>query len=114
MDSPDDSMEEDVPALSQSSTISNNSVSTPRGERKRTMDFDEEDREDAAPFAFSFSPHMPSSNLTSGRVMAIPRGRKAKANFTVIEQENVDSDADFEDAEFLDYGLLGDSEMGGV
>lgn len=111
--SPDAYMDDDyVPALSQGSTVSNDSVGTP-GERKRRMDFDDEDS-DSSPFEFTFSPHNFGSNSQRDRVMAVPRGRKsrAKTNVAVVGQEN--TDMDFEEAEFLDYKLLGEVEMGGV
>jgi len=116
-DSPEDDCMDDVPALSQGSTISNTSISSPGGERKRRMDFDEEDREDAS-FEFSFSPRFTlGSGFMGDRVIAVPRQRKyknVKTNVGIFGQENMDSDTDFEEADFLDYGMLGEVEMGGV
>lgn len=108
----DESPSEDenyIPALSQGSTISNDSVSTPSG--KRRMDFDEEDGEQSQ-FEFSFNPRASLKD----RTIAVPRRRKyqMKSNVAVIGQENIDSDMDFGEADFLDYGLLGEVEMGGV
>ena len=105
--------DEDVPELSQSSTISNESISTP-GDRKRRLDFDEEDFEEVH---FEAMRDRTMSFGLGSRVIAVPR-RKRKdskmANVTVVGQENID---DFEDAAFLDYNLVGradEVEMGGV
>jgi len=109
---PDDEMDDGnyMPTLSQGSTASNDSVSTP-GERKRRMDFDEEDREESQ-FEFSFNPRASLSD----RAIAVPRRRKyqMKTNVAVVGQENMETDMDFAEADFLDYGLLGEVEMGGV
>jgi hypothetical protein len=112
--SPDDWMLNDyVPSLSQSSTISSSSVSS-SGERKRRMDFDEEDREDS-PFEFDFTPRTLGSAFIGDRVMAVPRKHKnVKTSVAIVGQENMNADIDFEDAAFLDYSLLGEVEMSGV
>jgi hypothetical protein len=100
-----------MPALSQGSTISNDSASMP-GERKRRMDFDdadesEEQGEDARERVI----------LRLGeRAIAVPRRKKVGkvGGVAIMGQENAGGDFDFADADFLDYGLMGDAEMGGV
>jgi hypothetical protein len=106
---------DDMPSLSQGSTISSSAFSSVVGDdfqfggNKRRFDGDaEEDEPDMVDRAI----------LGEGkRVIAVPRrmkkaGRKAVA---IVGQENMGGAADFEDADFLDYGLIEDEvEMGGV
>lgn len=104
-----------MPALSQGSTISNDSISSLSmpGERKRRLEFDDEgeSEEDQAPS------EMERVMLRLGeRAIAIPRRKKVgkMGGVVVVGQENGGVDVDFEEADFLDYGLMDDSEMGGV
>ena len=104
--------DDDVPALSQSSTISNDSISAP-GDRKRRLDFDEEDSNE---FQLEAMRDRTMSFGLGGRAIAVPRKKKnvKVADVRVLGQENID---DFEDAEFLDYDLIGTAgevEMGGL
>jgi hypothetical protein len=93
--------ENDVPVLSQGSTVSNASVASYGGALKRRYDLD--DGEDGGKTMYELG----------GRPIAVPRRMKKGLDpVRVVGQENV---GDFEDAEFLDYGLLGgDETMGGV
>lgn len=104
--------DDDVPALSQSSTVSNDSISAP-GDRKRRLDFDEEDSNE---FQLEAMRDRTMSFGLGGRAIAVPRKKKnvKVADVRVLGQENID---DFEDAEFLDYDLIGTAgevEMGGL
>jgi len=101
----EDGDEDDTPALSQGSTVSNASTAS-LGVNKRRFEVDDEDEE------------LDSKILGSGgRAIAVPRKLKrgVEKAVRVVGQENV-GDVDFEDAEFLDYGLVSetDEEMGGV
>ena len=105
--------DDDVPALSQSSTISNDSISAP-SDRKRRLEFDEEDVDE---MQFEAMRDRTMSFGLGARVMAVPRRKKKdvkSVNVAVVGQENID---DFDDADFLDYELIGrghEVEMGGV
>ena len=100
--------EDDLPVLSQGSTVSNASTAsfTPGGANKRRFELEDEGEEESR-----------QVYGLGGRVIAVPRRMKkvaAQKKVRVVGQENV-GDVDFEDAEFLDYGLVeGDEEMGGV
>jgi hypothetical protein len=98
--------EDDTPVLSQGSTASNASTASLRGgANKRRFDLDDEG-EDEGQKVYGLG----------GRAIAVPRRmKKVQEKVRVVGQENV-GDVDFEDAEFLDYGLVGggDEEMGGV
>lgn len=98
---------DEVPFLSsQGSTVSNSSVGSVSGVNRNKRRFDVEDEEERDGVVV----------LGLGqRVMAVPRRRKVQsqgkmAGIDVVQQENLD----FEDADFLDYGLVGEVEMGGV
>lgn len=101
--------EDEIPVLSQGSTVSNTSTASFAGANKRRFDLededDEEDDEDVKVLALG------------RRAIAVPRRMKKSVEKTVrvVGQENL-GDLDFEDADFLDYGLAGggDEEMGGV
>ena len=105
--------EDDTPVLSQGSTVSNTSTASfagVGGSTKRRYDLEDEgedENEDEGKTVFALG----------GRVIAVPRRMKKAMEkvVRVVGQENV-GDVDFEDAEFLDYGLVdgGDEEMGGV
>jgi hypothetical protein len=106
----EEEMEDDeVPFLSsQASTISTASVSTPTRENKRRFHEDDEEDEDEKK---SFT-----NRGLGERVLAVPRRKKLVGKGAAGGQENftfVGRDADFEDAEFLDYGLVGEVEMSG-
>jgi hypothetical protein len=97
--------EDDLPVLSQGSTVSNSSTaSVGGGANKRRFDLDDEG-EDEGKAVYGLG----------GRAIAVPRRmKKVQEKVRVVGQENV-GDVDFEDAEFLDYGLTGrDEEMSGV
>ena len=98
--------EDDTPVLSQGSTVSNASTASLGGTNKRRYDLDDDDEEE----------DVTVPGLT-GRPIAVPRRiKKSVAKVVrVVGQENL-GDVDFEDAEFLDYALLGggDEEMGDV
>jgi hypothetical protein len=98
--------EEDVPVLSQSSTVSNESVYA--GGNKRRFEEEEEEGERTV-----------MMGLGAGRVLAVPRRKKMEGSKVVFGQENLGVqvagvDGDFGEAEFLDYGSMGEVEMGGV
>jgi hypothetical protein len=110
--------ENSCPDLSQCSTISSSSVHTPvanypifgqphPGNKRR---FDEEEDE-----------VMVHNTSFGDRVLAVPRRKRGELNAKLgarripasgLGQEN--NAGDFGDAEFLDYGLAGEVEMGGV
>ena len=100
--------EDDTPALSQGSTVSNASTTSfagPGGVNKRRFDLDDEDEEEGK-----------KEYGLQGRAIAVPRRmKKVQGKVRIDGQENF-GDVDFEDAEFLDYALVGggDEEMGGV
>ncbi len=113
--------EEEVPFLSsQGSTVSNYSVEeapTPCGNKRRFFEDEEQDS------------HFAMGGISKGlgdRVLAIPRRKKwagkvpaHAGQVRIFGQENFNvggaagQDVDFEDAEFLDYGLAGEVEMSG-
>lgn len=109
-DSSNDGLEEDdeddTPVLSQGSTISNASTASVGGFNKRRFGLEDEGEDDAKTI-FGLG----------GRAIAVPRRIKkgVEKGVRVAGQENA-RDFDFEDAEFLDYGLVGggDEEMDGV
>lgn len=119
----EDEDDDDMPVLSsQGSTISTSSVGTingfggpAAGNANKRRFFDEDDdggiMEVAMPWAGG------NGAFGGERVMAVPR-RKRPGSMTVRRcgQENGNGEMDFEDAEFLDYGLAvgGEVEMGGV
>ncbi|PVH70457.1 hypothetical protein DL98DRAFT_472666 [Cadophora sp. DSE1049] len=108
--------EDEVPFLSsQGSTISSSSIDdaiTPGGNKRRFFE-DEEPHLLNSPLNFGSG----SSMSMGDRVLAVPRRKKifGQENFNVggsgagVGREDVD----FEDAEFLDYGLAGEVEMSG-
>lgn len=102
----DDDYEDDTPVLSQGSTVSNASTASGGALNKRRFVLEDGDEdEDKAVFGLG------------GRAIAVPRrmNKGLEKGIRVVGQENA-RDFDFEDAEFLDYGLVGggDEEMGGV
>lgn len=106
-----DEDEDEPPFLSsQASTISTTTVTNPSRENKRRF-FDEEE-EDSLDERKSYA----KQGLPE-RSYAVPRRRAwAGKGFVRAGQENitvVGQDVDFEDAEFLDYGLVGEVEMSG-
>jgi hypothetical protein len=104
--------EENVPALSQGSTVSNFSVQSHLGERKRRGDFDDDEEVEEQ---VEVARERVNILGLGERIMAVPRRKRGGVkNLEVVGQENVDADVDFEEAEFLDYRLIEDSEMGGV
>jgi len=95
----------DVPFLSsQGSTISDVSVQSVVGNGGNKRTWEEEDNTFVLPETMGFGQ----------RPMAIPRRmkNKEKMGVEILGQEN--SDMDFGEAEFLDYELVGEIEMGGV
>ncbi|KAK0111177.1 hypothetical protein ONS95_001553 [Cadophora gregata] len=117
--------EDEVPFLSsQGSTISSSSIDdavTPDGNKRRFFD-DEESQLWNSPVNFGSG----SSMAMGDRVLAVPRRRKVSGKVPmhtsgqvrIFGQENFapggfGTDVDFEDAEFLDYGLAGEVEMSG-
>ena len=101
-----DEEDEEVPALSQGSTNSDASVAS-RGVGKRRFDLDDDetvgDRELVA--------------VQGRRIIAVPRRKgaaKPSGPVEIVGQENRDADMDFGEADFLDYGLVGEIEMAGV
>ncbi len=107
----EEEMEEDEEApflSSQGSTISTASVSTPTRENKRRF-FEEDDEDENEKKSFT-------NRELGERVLAVPRRKKLVGKGAAGGQENlsfVGRDVDFEDAEFLDYGLVGEVEMSG-
>lgn len=108
----DDDEEEDcVPALSQGSTISNDSIVT-QGVRKRRIDFDDEGDEH-----FEIVREQDDVLGSGERAIAVPRRKKGITQIggvMDVGQENLGADMDFGEADFLDYELAGDSQMGGI
>ena len=101
-----DEEDDEVPALSQGSTNSDASVMS-RGVGKRRFDLDDDetlgDRELVA--------------VQGRRIIAVPRRKgpaKPSGPVEIVGQENRDADMDFGEADFLDYGLVGEIEMAGV
>lgn len=102
---------DEVPFLSsQGSTISTASVNTPTRENKRR--FFEEDEDEGEDERKDYS-----SREFGERKLAAPKRKKWASKVAArAGQENVTvvgQDVDFEDAEFLDYGLVGEVEMTG-
>jgi len=117
----DDPKEEErdwVPALSQDSTISNRieEVHTPGGNKRRFLD---EEEGDEILFGEAFLGGR--ENASPGeRVLAVPRKKKWSGSIggrIRSGQENshflTGREDDFQDAEFLDYGLVREVEMSG-
>jgi Ribonucleotide reductase inhibitor len=120
-DGEDGEMEDEGPALPWSSqgsvsTVSSSGtidsgVATPSGGNKRRFFEDEGEGEDGG-VVFG-------GRALGERVLAVPRRKKWVGSGKLGNgggQENVGivgEDVDFEDAEFLDYGLIGEVEMGG-
>jgi hypothetical protein len=110
-DGDDDADDEDeMPVLSQGSTVSNASTASftiSGGANKRRFEMEDDEAEDEGTTVLGLS----------GRAIAVPRRMKKTVEkaVRVLGQENI-GDVDFEDAEFLDYGLIGegDEQMGGV
>ncbi|KAE8449045.1 hypothetical protein EG329_008633 [Mollisiaceae sp. DMI_Dod_QoI] len=106
----------DMPFLSsQGSTISDVSVDTPNGHKRRFFEGEDEVLEDIAGSG---------GRALGERVLAVPRRKKWTGKVPdpvrIVGQENlgfsvrdVGEDVDFEEAEFLDYGLVGEVEMSG-
>lgn len=99
--------EDDTPVLSQGSTVSNASTASFGGANKRRFELEDEEDEEEEVKVLGLG----------GRAIAVPRRMKKSVEkaVRVVGQENV-GDVDFEDAEFLDYAIVGggDEEMGGV
>lgn len=122
--------EDEVPFLSsQGSTISSSSVDdaiTPGGNKRRFFE-DEEGHMSNSHVNFGFGSG--SSVPVGERVLAVPKRKKwsgkvpvrTSGQVRIFGQENFNlggsevgrADVDFEDAEFLDYGLAGEVEMSG-
>ncbi|KAG4440646.1 hypothetical protein IFR05_003880 [Cadophora sp. M221] len=120
------SSEDEIPFLSsQGSTISNSSVEkaiTPGGNKRRF--FEDEDLVSNSNTGMNFGRGFGSG--LGDRVLAVPRRKKwsgkvpvhTAGQVRIFGQENFNlgggkEDVDFEDAEFLDYGLAGEVEMSG-
>ena len=103
--------DEEVPWLTSSqSTVSSSGGVTPGGNKRRFLE-DEEGAYDVATSDVATSRKM----ALGERVLAVPRGRKL-GKAVAGGQENVGivgEDADFPEAEFLDYTLVDEVEMGG-
>ena len=98
--------EDDTPVLSQGSTASNASTAS-LGGAKRRFEVEGESEGDGEEDV--------KVRGLGGRAIAVPRRMKnGQKAVRVMGQENF-GDVDFEDADFLDYGLVGrDEVMGGV
>lgn len=93
--------EEEVPALSsQGSTISSFSTGTSVREKRRFLEAEED-------VMVSFG-----DRSVGERVLAVPRRRGGKGT-AKGEQNIVVVEGDFQEADFLDYGLVGEVEMSG-
>jgi len=107
--------EDYVPVLSQGSTVSNDTVdcpATPVSDRKRRLDYEGGEDEDS----INVQDRVTILGAEfGGRVMAVPR-RKGKVVGMQKENLDIDGDIDFGEAEFLDFGFMGEKEveMGGV
>lgn len=111
-DATDEDEEYDIPPLSQGSTISSSSIATP-GERKRRMEFDDEPPEEQG----DTSRERINALGVGERTIAVHKRKKVvvKVGGVIdIGQENADVGFDFGEADFLDYKLIEDSDMGGV
>ena len=97
--------EDEVPFLSQGSTISDMSMDEHMGKGKRR--FEEEGDE---PFVFGERLWMDEPPSPKSRPMAMPRSRKAKGG-VAMKGTGGGGDMDFEDASFLDYEGLADDVM---
>jgi hypothetical protein len=106
-----DEEEDEAPLFgSQASEISTMGINTPLRENKRR--FFEDDEEDSETTNQTFA-----NRGLGERVMAVPRrktwggkeGPRARQNNVTV----VGQDIDFEDAEFLDYGIAREVEMSG-
>lgn len=95
---------------SQGSTISSSSVdlSTPVGNKRRFFEDGEEAGEEGVGDGVG--------RALGERVLAVPRRKKWVGKAAARGQENVGivgEDVDFEEADFLDYGLAEEVQMGG-
>jgi hypothetical protein len=116
-----DEDEEECPVLSQGSDSSVESAfGGYAGGNKRRFDEEDEEGEMSVRLGMRFG-----NAFGGGRVMAVPRrkkmsvgGAEGKGMGIGMGQENmnvrVQVEGDFEEAEFLDYGSMGEVEMGGV
>ena len=112
----EDGMEEEMPPWSSQGSVSTvSSVDgmpvTPSGGNKRRY-FEDEGEE------VVFSAGLGNGAALGERILAVPRRKKwvGATKLGGAGQENVGivgEDVDFEDAEFLDYGLIKEVEMGG-
>lgn len=109
--------DDDTPVLSQGSTISDVSVAdAPNGQSHKRRFFEDEDEV----LDFNMDRGMGARPLGE-RPLAVPKRKrwtgKVPDNVRIVGQENAfavrGEDVDFEDADFLDYGLVGEVEMGG-
>ncbi|KUJ13780.1 uncharacterized protein LY89DRAFT_687143 [Mollisia scopiformis] len=103
--------DEEMPFLSsQGSTISDVSVDASRngGQKRRFFEDEEGEVENGI-----------GGSVLGERVLAVPRRKKWNGKVPdgvkIVGQENAGfgQDMDFEDADFLDYGLVGEVEMSG-
>ncbi|PMD30462.1 hypothetical protein L207DRAFT_520276 [Hyaloscypha variabilis F] len=113
----EDGMEDEMPPWSSQGSVSTvSSVEgatpvTPGGGNKRRYFEDEEE-------VVVFGGGLRDERVLGERVLAVPRRKKWVGGKikTVAGQENVGivgEDVDFDEAEFLDYGLIDEVEMGG-
>ncbi|KAE9372557.1 hypothetical protein N431DRAFT_439646 [Stipitochalara longipes BDJ] len=114
----EDGMEDEVPPWSSQGSVSTVSSAeggmpvTPGGGNKRRY-FEDEGEE-----GMVFGAGLGNERALGERVLAVPRRKKwvGSARFSGGGQENVGivgEDVDFEEAGFLDYGLIKEVEMGG-
>ncbi len=112
-DGEDGEMEEEggLPWLSsQGSTVSCSSVesSTTGGNKRRFLEDEDEGGDEGGVDRVG--------SALGERILAVPRRKKWAGKMASGGQENVGivgEDMDFEDADFLDYGLVEEVEMGG-
>ncbi|CZT09256.1 uncharacterized protein RAG0_14068 [Rhynchosporium agropyri] len=132
----DSTEEDDVPFLSsQGSTISSSSLQaegafTPGGNKRRFFEDEDETSNLFSSSSTGLSPNtfMDTSPVVGERILAVPRRKKSaggkgpghiSSQVRIFGQENLhggrngNGNGDFEDAEFLDYGLAGEVEMSG-
>jgi len=101
------------------STVSSyGEVATPGGTSNKRRYFEDDVEGQGEDGGVVFSVGMGMGNPLGERVLAVPRRKKwvESAKFNRGGQENVGivgEDVDFEEAEFLDYGLIKEVEMGG-
>lgn len=108
--------DDDMPVLSQGSTNSDVSVvEMPSGHKRRFFEEEEEVLD------FNMDRGVGNARPLGERPLAVPRRKrwtgKVPDGVRIVGQENsfgaVEGDIDFEDADFLDYGLVGEVEMSG-